>query len=126
MAQSTGEFFEGLAERGHEPLLEKATGSIRFDLANGKKSQRWLVSIDKGDVAVSHKNSAPDCTVQSSEKLFDEIVLGEENAMAAVLRGALTIEGDPELLVLFQRIFPGPPLKTKKRRPSANGSRRAR
>jgi|tagenome__1003787_1003787.scaffolds.fasta_scaffold20307997_2 putative sterol carrier protein len=120
MAQPTGEFFEGLAERGHEPLLEKATGSIRFDLANGKKSQRWLVAIDKGDVAVSHKSTAPDCTLRSTEELFDDIVLGKENAMAAVLRGAVTVDGDPELLVLFQRLFPGPPAKAAGRR-SANG-----
>ena len=126
MAQPTGEFFEGLAERGHEPLLEKATGSIRFDLANGKKSQRWFVAIDKGDVAVSHKSTAPDCTLRSSEKLFDEIVLGEQNAMAAVLRGAVTIDGDPELLVLFQRLFPAPPATAKKRRPAANGARSSR
>ena len=120
MAQPTGEFFEGLAQRGHEPLLEKATGSIRFDLANGKKSQRWLVAIDKGDVAVSHKSTAPDCTLRSTEELFDDIVLGKENAMAAVLRGAVTVDGDPELLVLFQRLFPGPPAKAAGRR-SANG-----
>jgi len=120
MAQPTGEFFEGLAERGHEPLLEKATGSIRFDLANGKKAQRWLVAIDKGDVAVSHKSTAPDCTLRSTEELFDDIVLGKENAMAAVLRGAVTVDGDPELLVLFQRLFPGPPAKAAGRR-SANG-----
>lgn len=122
MAQSTGEFFEGLAERGHEPLLEKATGSIRFDLANGKKSQRWFVAIDKGDVAVSHKSTTPDCTLRSSEELFDEIVLGKENAMAAVLRGAVTVDGDPELLVVFQRLFPGPPVQTKQRRASTNGA----
>ena len=30
-------------------------------------------------------------------------------AMAAVLRGAVQVDGKPELLMLFQRIFPGPP-----------------
>jgi putative sterol carrier protein len=33
---------------------------------------------------------------------------GKVNAFAAVLRGAIKIEGDPRLLVLFQRLFPGP------------------
>ena len=33
---------------------------------------------------------------------------GEVNALAGLLRGELTVEGDPELLVLFQRVFPGP------------------
>ncbi len=29
--------------------------------------------------------------------------------MAAVLRGAIALEGDWELIVLFQRLFPSPP-----------------
>ena len=33
--------------------------------------------------------------------------------MAALLRGALAIEGDAELLVLFQRLFPGPPASAR-------------
>ena len=36
--------------------------------------------------------------------------------MAAVLRGAVAIEGDPGLLVLFQRLFPGPPKRRQARR----------
>jgi hypothetical protein len=28
--------------------------------------------------------------------------------MAALLRGELVVEGDPELLMLIQRLFPGP------------------
>ncbi len=35
MADATTTFFEELAARGHEPLLEKATGSIRFDMTDG-------------------------------------------------------------------------------------------
>ena len=35
--------------------------------------------------------------------------------MAAYLRGDLTLEGDPELMVLIQRIFPGPPAASRRR-----------
>jgi putative sterol carrier protein len=42
------------------------------------------------------------------QALFEQIVTGEENAMAAVLRGEIGIEGKPQLLVFFQRLFPGP------------------
>ena len=31
-ARPTQQFFEALAERGHEPLLERISGTIRFDL----------------------------------------------------------------------------------------------
>ena len=56
MADSTAEFFDALAERGHEPLLQKTTGTVRFDLSDGKKIDRWLVSVVKGDLAVSRRN----------------------------------------------------------------------
>jgi putative sterol carrier protein len=107
MADATAEFFEDLASRGHEPLLEKARGTIRIDLDNGKKT-RWLVVVDKGDVRVSHGSGKADTTIQTSKEMFDRIASGEANAMAAMLRGAIAIDGDFELLVLFQRLFPGP------------------
>jgi putative sterol carrier protein len=125
MAEATTEFFEGLEQRGFDPLLEKATGRIGFELGNGKKSSRWLVAIDKGKVDVSHKSGTTDCTVRTTGELFDEVVRGETNAMAAVLRGAITVEGDPELLMLFQRVFSGPPKAAPSRRRSSAGGRRA-
>jgi putative sterol carrier protein len=125
MAEATTEFFEDLEQRGFEPLLEKATGRIAVELVNGKKTSRWLVAIDKGKVDVSHKRGTTDCTVRSTEELFDELVRGEANAMAAVLRGAITVEGDPELLMLFQRVFAGPPKPAPSRRRSSAGGRRA-
>jgi putative sterol carrier protein len=103
----TEELFEGLKQRGHEPLLEQAQGTLRFELENGQP-RRWFVEIDRGDVVVSHANRKADSTVRADAKLFDRIVRGEVNAMAAVLRGAVKVEGDPQLLMLFQRLFPGP------------------
>jgi putative sterol carrier protein len=109
MPEATTEFFERLGRGGHERLLEKAHGRIRFELVNGKHVERWLVVVDKGDVDVSHKNGKTDSTLRTSQALFDDIVLGRENAMAAVLRGAIQLDGEPELVLLFQRLFPGPP-----------------
>jgi putative sterol carrier protein len=125
MAEATTEFFEELEQRDFEPLLEKATGRIGVELVNGKKTSRWLVSIDKGKIDVSHKSGRPDCTVRTTEELFDELVRGEANAMAAVLRGEITVEGDPELLMLFQRVFVGPSKRAPSRRRASAGGRRA-
>jgi putative sterol carrier protein len=125
MAEATTEFFEDLGQRDFEPLLEKATGRIGVELVNGKKSSRWLVAIDKGKVDVSHKSGATDCTLRTTEELFDALVRGEANTMAAVLRGEITVEGDAELLMLFQRVFVGPPKPAPSRRRSSAGGRRA-
>jgi putative sterol carrier protein len=58
---------------------------------------------------VSHANAKADCVVRMDQALFEQIVTGRENATAALLRGLVTVEGKPQLLVLFQRLFPGPP-----------------
>ena len=109
MTDATAEFFGELSERGHEPLLEKASGTIRIDVVDGKRTDRWLVTVRKGDVGVSRRNMRADCVIRTNRALFDGLASGKVNMMAAVLRGAMGVEGAVELLVLFQRLFPGPP-----------------
>ena len=102
-------FFEELGSRGHEPRLEKAEGSLRFEVSEGKRTERWLVTVKKGDVEVSRRNASADLVLRAPRPLFGRLVRGRANAMAAVLRGELIIEGfAPELLVLFQRLLPRP------------------
>jgi predicted lipid carrier protein YhbT len=122
MSDAILEFFQELGRRGHEPLLAKVTGRVRFDLVEGDRTDRWLVTVDKGDTAVSHKGGAADCTIQADRALFERLCRGEENAMAAVLRGALVCSGDVELLFAIQRILPGPP-RQRQRLGSVGGSR---
>ena len=104
----TARFFEALGQHSHEPLLRKATGSTRFDLVAGRKTDRWLVTVDKGDIAVSRQQGRADCVIRAEKALFDKVAAGKLNAVAAVLRGDLEVEGDWRLLVRMQRLFPGP------------------
>jgi putative sterol carrier protein len=128
MSDVTAEFFDDLAQRGHEPLLGHASGTMRFDIANGKKTETWFVTIDKGDLTVSRSGGAADSTLVASKALFDRLASGKASAVAEVLRGTLTIEGDWRLLVLFRRILSGPstakPPTTKPRTPARTGRRR--
>jgi putative sterol carrier protein len=112
----TAEFFDRLARRGHEPLLARARGTVRIDLLDGEQNERWLVAVDRGDITVSRRNLRGDCTLRTDKALFEAIARGEMNATAAALRGDLEIEGDWELVVLFQRLFPSPPPSRKGRR----------
>jgi hypothetical protein len=109
MTQPAKEFFEELGRRGHEPLLAKLTGTVRFDVVDGPQTDSWLVSADKGDLTVSHEPGAADCTIRGDKELFDALAAGRRNAVSSVLRGALTVTGDVELLFAIQRIFPDPP-----------------
>jgi putative sterol carrier protein len=108
MTSTIARFFGELEARGHEPLLAKATGTLRFDLADGEEVETWVLAVDRGDVAVSRDEIEATCRVRSTAKLFDGIATGNVNAMAAMLRGELVAEGDPYLLMLFQRTLPGP------------------
>jgi putative sterol carrier protein len=120
MADRTAQFFDRLAGK-HGPLLGKAKGTIRVELANGGKTKRWLVALDNGDVTVSHRNTSADCTLRTDKASFNKIAMGKMNAMAAVLRGGVTVEGDQRLALLLQRVFPGPPGQRGPARPSGNG-----
>jgi hypothetical protein len=114
MTDATTEFFAELERRKHEPLLDKVTGTIRFDVAAGKRKSRWLVAIDRGNVTVSQGNASADSVIRIDRVLFDRLVTGRANAMAEVLRGTIGVEGSIEPLIMFQRLFPGPPLASGK------------
>jgi putative sterol carrier protein len=120
---ASADFFSALGTRGYEPLLERMTGTLRVDLEGGRRTDRWLVAVEKGKVEVAHRNGDADCVVIAPKALFDRLVTGRANAMAALLRGEFAIAGDYNLLVLFQRVFPGPPPKRGQRR-AAGYSRR--
>lgn len=107
-SDATARFFERLGERGHEPLLRKAKGSARFDIVDGKRTHRWVVAVDRGDIAVTKGGGEASCVLRVDKAVFDKLASGRANAVAALLRGEIAADGDWRLLVLMQRLFPGP------------------
>ena len=109
----TTDFFQALASGGPYPELENVKGTLRFDLRDaGERIARWLVALENGAVTVSRRNAKADCVVRAGKPIFDRVASGEQNAMAAFLRGAVEFEGDGGLLLSFQRLFPAPPRST--------------
>ena len=106
MSDPTERFFEELGKRGNEPCLAGVTGRVRFDIV-GKRTEHWLVTIDHGNIAVTHRTGKADCTMKAERELFDRLVRGDDNAMAATLRGALACAGEVDLLLAIQKLFPG-------------------
>ena len=113
-ADPTQRFFADLVARGDEPLLRKASGSMRIEVVDGKRTRRWLVTVDKGTVGIASGGGDATCVVRADKKVFDQIASGRLNAVAAVLRGELAVEGDWRLLVRMQRLFPGHPRSRRK------------
>jgi putative sterol carrier protein len=108
MSDATTAFFESLDQRGHEPMLEHATGTLRFDLTDNDHVDHWFIAVDEGDIAVSHRRRRADCTVRATKRVFADVARGKTNALAAVLRGAIIVEGEIDLLTRFERLFPAP------------------
>jgi putative sterol carrier protein len=124
MTDTTTQFFDELRQRDHDPQLENRSGTLRFDIANGKETDHWLVTIDKGDVTVSHRGGEADATVGGDRTVFEAIASGKASPVAAVLRGTLRIDGNLRLLSLFRRLLPGPPAAKRRAAAPAGRSRR--
>ncbi len=111
MSDATAEFFGALGTQGDDRRLHNKTGVLRFDLMHNEQTEYWLVAVDKGDVSVSRPAAPVDCdlVVRTGKALFEGITRGERNATAAMLRGELSVDGNMELLWLFQRLLPAAP-----------------
>jgi putative sterol carrier protein len=122
MTDPIRKFFDELVDQGHQPLLAKVQGTVRFDLMDGDgATDHWLVAVDHGDFTITHGAGNADCTMRCERTIFERLIHGEENALATMLRGALVCAGNVELLFAIQRIFPGPP-RTRKMVGEAMGS----
>src|SRR5215470_15910093 len=104
MTSATEAFFEGLARRRHEPLLEKVSGCLRVDLDRGKSVDHWFITIKGGDVTVAREGGEPSTVFYAPAPVFEKMASGEMNAMSAMLRGEAAATGDLELAVLLQRL----------------------
>jgi putative sterol carrier protein len=118
MPASIVEFFDDLGHRGHEPLLARVSATVRFDITDDERTEHRLLKVDHGDISVSTGDEPADCVIDGDRATFDAVVSGRSSAMAALLRGALAVDGTPELLVLIQRVFPGHAAVAGERRPS--------
>jgi hypothetical protein len=90
-------------------------GSVRFDVLDGRRTRRWLVTFDRGQVSVELASADTEAggLVRAERPVFEGLAAGRLNAVTALLRGDLVAEGDWRLLVRLQRLFPG---STKARR----------
>jgi hypothetical protein len=84
------------------------SGTIRFDLLEGKRAEHWLTTFDKGTVSTVESNEEADCVVRSDRATFGAIIEGRMNMMAALLRGAINVEGRSLLLGVFRKLLATP------------------
>jgi hypothetical protein len=100
-------FFARL-ESERQPLLGGVSGTLRFDVVTDDATSCWHITIDHGTVMVHNEPAAADAVARLDASCFEDVVCGRMNAVAAALRGEVAVDGNPRLLNIFQRLFPGP------------------
>ena len=106
MTDATAKFFDALVERGHEPRCSRRRrarcGSTSKTGRDGPLARRRC----QGPRGL-RRHLRADCVGPADKSLFENIAGGKTNGVAALLRGAMSIEGDVRLIVLFSGSFPG-------------------
>jgi putative sterol carrier protein len=117
-------FFESL--NGPHPAVPKTiSGNLRFDLQDGNRVEHWRVTFAKGVVSTVRSNAASDCVAHTDKETMEAIIQGRVNAMAALLRGAIKIEGQALLLALFRSLLTAPAAETESKRVGKMSGRRS-
>jgi putative sterol carrier protein len=104
MSDAISEFFDGLGSRGHEPSLERASGTIRFDITDHGRTDHWNVTMTKGALRVSRGKGSADCVLSGEKQVFEGLISGELNTLTSLLRGTLAMEGDPQVAIHFRQL----------------------
>jgi predicted lipid carrier protein YhbT len=103
------ELFDRTGRLGRVDMLTDVTGSLRFDISEGEQVvDQWIVSLHNGQISVEHRGGDADGVVSLDRQLMAQMATGRSNAMSALLRGDMMVTGDVHLLVLLERLLPGP------------------
>ncbi|MEV1154012.1 SCP2 sterol-binding domain-containing protein [Micromonospora chokoriensis] len=109
MTEAAERFFESLPARAPDVLGGLTDGTLQIDLGTDHQTDHWLVRMRPGSVQVSRERGPADAIWYSSAALFDRLISGEAQSVAAVLRNESTFSGNVVLFLAFRRFFPNPP-----------------
>jgi len=107
-----GRFFTSLGREPHIPTFERQSARLRFEIADGERTERWTVAVHDGTAAVSRRPGDADAVVRMTRDCAEAVVAGRLNVQAALLRGLISCEGSLAAVTMFQRCLPGPPGST--------------
>ncbi|MBX7265019.1 SCP2 sterol-binding domain-containing protein [Micromonospora sp. Llam7] len=109
MTEATEQFFATLPDRAPETLRASVAGTLRIDLSDGRVTEHWLVRMQQGAVEVSQRPEQGDAIWYCGMDLFDRLITGRAQAIAAVFRNEGTYRGNVVLFLAFRHFFPSPP-----------------
>jgi putative sterol carrier protein len=96
--------FQLLGKTQATSLMRDVQGTLEFDLAD---AGHWQMKIDRGAVRVTEGTpERPDCVLVTDPEEFVRIVRGDDNIVAALLRGAIQLSGNLNVAMSFRRVLP--------------------
>jgi SCP-2 sterol transfer family len=105
MTDPSEAFFDKLRVVGRVPALARVSGTLRVDLADGRRTEKTQITVHRGQVTVGPPVGRADCMVAAHRRVWDALVTGEAQPLTAFLRGALAAAGDPGMLVTMRRLL---------------------
>ncbi|WP_319460413.1 SCP2 sterol-binding domain-containing protein [Micromonospora sp. RTP1Z1] len=109
MGEATEQFFASLPARARMVLRGSISGILQVDLATGNRTDHWLVELKPGSARVTQGRGPADAVWSSSADLFERLVTGRAQAIAATFRNEATFSGNVVLFLAFRAFFPDPP-----------------
>ncbi len=102
MGVTAREFFESLPGRAAGKDTGGLAASYVFSIDG---SGTWTVRIANGEVTVTEGDAGGDCTISTSEAVFERIVAGKQNPLSAYVLGKLKVHGDVGAAMKLGKLF---------------------
>ncbi|XTZ16222.1 SCP2 sterol-binding domain-containing protein [Micromonospora echinospora] len=109
MGEATEQFFASLPARAPDIIRGPIDGTIQINLAADGRTEHWYVVLRDQEIQVSREQRPADAVLESSADLFDRLVTGNAQGLAAMLRNDTTLSGNVLLFLVFRAFFPAPP-----------------
>ncbi|GLY23527.1 SCP2 sterol-binding domain-containing protein [Micromonospora sp. NBRC 101691] len=109
MGEATEQFFASLPARAPDKLRGPIDGTIQINLSTGTHVEHWYVVLRDREFRVSREERPADAVWESSAELFEQLVTGSAQGVAAMLRNDTTLSGNVLLFLVFRAFFPSPP-----------------
>jgi putative sterol carrier protein len=102
VAESVKDFFESLPGR-IDPAQAAGVNQTYVFAVDGAGT--WTVRVADGAVDVSEGDAGGDCTIQTSQDVFERMVRGEQSPTTAYMTGKLKVKGDLGAAMKLQKLF---------------------
>ncbi|MEU6022288.1 SCP2 sterol-binding domain-containing protein [Micromonospora sp. NPDC048871] len=109
MDEAIEQFFASLPARGPQEMRSSLAGTLRIDLSDGERTEHWVLRLRPGVIEVERGPAEADSIWYCSVDLFDRLVTGRAEPLAALFRNECSFSGRVPMFLILRRLFPSAP-----------------